>query len=72
MSYPQPLAPSTLGFIRSDIEALASHMQHCATAHGRWAVARAGLQHLRSMAAGRIVTLACIAVLLGTGFAIAA
>lgn len=72
MSYPHSLAPSGIDFIRSDFDALASHMQQCETAHGRWPMARSHLQHARAMAAGRIVTLACVAVLIGIGFAIAA
>jgi adenylosuccinate lyase len=72
MSYPHSLAPSSIDFIRSDFDALASHMQQCETAHGRWPMARSHLQHARAMAAGRIVTLACVAVLIGIGFAIAA
>jgi hypothetical protein len=47
-------------------------MQQCATAHGRWSMARCRLQHLRAIAAGHIVTLACVAVFVGIGFAIAA
>ncbi|MCU4117572.1 hypothetical protein [Variovorax sp. N23] len=72
MSYPHSLAPSNIDFIRSDFDALASHMQQCATAHGRWSMARCRLQHVRAIAAGHIVTLACVAVVVGIGFAIAA
>jgi adenylosuccinate lyase len=72
MSYQHSLAASSIDFIRSDFDALASHMQQCETAHGRWPMARSHLQHARAMAAGRIVTLACVAVIIGIGFAIAA
>jgi hypothetical protein len=72
MSYPHSLAPSNIDFIRSDFDALACHMQQCATAHGRWSMARSHLQHVRAIAAGHIVTLACVAVFVGIGFAIAA
>ena len=56
MSYPHSLAPSNIDFIQSDFDALASHMQQCETAHGRWPMARSHLQHARAIAAGRIVT----------------
>jgi hypothetical protein len=69
MSYPQSLAPSKIDFVQGDFDALASHMQQCATARGRWSTARGHLQHVRAMAAGRIVTLACVAVFIGIGFA---
>ncbi|RZI65810.1 hypothetical protein [Variovorax guangxiensis] len=72
MSYPQTLAPSNIDFVRTDVDALASHMHQCAAAQGRWSVVSAHLQHVRAVAAGRIVTLACVAVVLGIGFAIAA
>ena len=72
MSYPHPLAPSKIDFVRSDFDALASHMQQCETAHGRWPMARSHLQNARSIAAGRIVTLACVAAVIGIGFAIVA
>lgn len=72
MSYPHSLALSNIDFIQSDFDALASHMQQCETAHGRWPMARSHLQHARAIAAGRIVTLACVAVVIGIGFAIAA
>jgi hypothetical protein len=72
MSYPHSLAPSNIDFIRSDFDALASHMQQCESAHGRWPMARSRLQHARAIAAGRIVTLACVAAVIGIGFAIAA
>jgi len=72
MSYPQTLAPSSIDFVRTDVDALASHMHQCAAAQGRWSAVRSHLQHVRAVAAGRIVTLACVAVLLGIGFAVAA
>ena len=72
MSFPYSLAPSSVDFISRDFDALASHMQQCETAHGRWPMARSHLQHARAIAAGRIVTLACVAVVIGIGFAVAA
>ena len=72
MSYPQTLAPSHIDFVRTDVDALASHMHQCAAAHGRWAALGAHLQHARALAAGRIVTLACLAVVVGIGFAVVA
>ena len=72
MSSSHLLAPSNIDFIRSDFDALASHMQQCETAHGRWPMARSHFQHARAVAAGRIVTLACVAVVIGIGFAVAA
>lgn len=71
MAYPHFLAPSSTDFVRSDFDALASHMQQCETAHGRWSLARSHLQHVHGIAAGRIVTLACVAAVIGIGFAIA-
>lgn len=72
MSYPHTLAPSKVDFVRTDVDALASHMHQCALAQGRWSAARGHLQRARALAAGRIVTLACVAVALGIGFAVAA
>ncbi|VTU27496.1 hypothetical protein SRS16CHR_04073 [Variovorax sp. SRS16] len=72
MSSPQSLAHSHIDFVTGDFEALASHMRHCASAQGRWFSVRSHLQRVRSVAAGRIVTMACVAVVLGIGlFAIA-
>ncbi|VTU35265.1 hypothetical protein [Variovorax sp. PBL-E5] len=72
MSSPQSLARSHIDFVTGDFEALASHMRHCASAQGRWFSVRSHLQRVRSVAAGRIVTMACVAVVLGIGlFAIA-
>lgn len=72
MSSPQSLARSPIDFVGGDFEALASHMQHCALAQGRWFAVRSHLQRVRSVAAGRIVTMACVAVVLAIGlFAVA-
>ncbi len=72
MSFPQSLTCAQVDFVSSDIDALALHMRHCAREHGRWFSVRSKLQHVRSAAAGRIVTMACLAVALGIGlFAIA-
>ncbi|MEJ8826897.1 hypothetical protein WKW80_33675 [Variovorax humicola] len=72
MSSPQLLALSQIDFIRGDIDALASHMRHCALAQGRWFAIESQLQRVRSVAAGRIVTMACVAMVLAIGlFAVA-
>ena len=72
MSSPQSLAHSPIDFVSSDFDALALHMRHCARAQGRWFAARSHLQRVRSVAAGRIVTMACVAVVLAIGlFAVA-
>ncbi|MGJ7508044.1 hypothetical protein [Variovorax sp. GT1P44] len=72
MSTPQSLARSQIDFVSGDFDALASHMRHCALAQGRWFAVRSHLQQVRSVAAGRIVTMACVAVVLAIGlFAIA-
>jgi hypothetical protein len=72
MSSPQSLASSQIDFVSGDFDALASHMRHCARAQGRWFAVRSNLQRVRSVAAGRIVTMACLAVVLAIGlFAVA-
>ena len=72
MSTPQSLTHSQVDFVNNDFEALASHMRHCARAHGRWFSMRNHMQRVRALAAGRIVTMACVAVVLGIGlFAVA-
>ncbi len=67
MPVPQTLTHSPIDFVGNDIEALASHMRHCARAHGRWFSLRSHMQRVRALAAGRIVTMACVAVVLGVG-----
>ncbi|MGJ7502893.1 MULTISPECIES: hypothetical protein [Variovorax] len=72
MPVPQSLTHSPIDFVGNDAKALASHMRHCARAHGRWFSLRSHMQRVRALAAGRIVTIACVAVVLGIGlFAIA-
>lgn len=72
MSLPQSLTHPQVDFIGLDVEALASHMRHCARAHGRWFSVQSHMQRVRSLAAGRIVTLACVAAAFGIGlFAVA-
>ncbi|AGU48577.1 hypothetical protein VAPA_1c14650 [Variovorax paradoxus B4] len=72
MSTPQSLTHSQIDFVNNDFEALASHMRHCARAHGRWFSMRSHMQRMRALVAGRIVTMACIAVAFGIGlFAVA-
>ena len=53
--------PSAFDFVRSDFDALSSHMAQCSAAQGRWSAVRGGLQQAHAMAIGRIVTLAFIA-----------
>jgi hypothetical protein len=67
MSSPQSLTCAEVDFVSGDFDALASHMRHCALAHGRWFAIRSKLQRMRSAAAGRIVTMACLAVALVIG-----
>lgn len=67
MSPPQLLARSQIDFIGGDFDALATHMRHCALAQGRWFAMGRHLQRVRSVAAGRIVTMVCVAVVLAIG-----
>jgi hypothetical protein len=66
MSSPQSLH-AKVDFVSGDFAALASHMQDCAQARGRWFTVKSELQRARSAVAGRIVTMACLAVVLLTG-----
>lgn len=63
---PSPLRPQ-VDFVGNDVASLASHMQHCAEAHGRWFATRHLLQQVQAAAAGRIVTIACMAAVIGIG-----
>jgi hypothetical protein len=65
MSSPQPLASSPADFVRDDLHALALHMHHCARARGRWFGLGSQVQRVQALAAGRIVTLACVALAVG-------
>lgn len=65
-SAPSP-AYSPADFITGDVEALAIHMQHCALAKGRWFALASRLQWVRALAAGRLVTVACVAAVLVIG-----
>jgi hypothetical protein len=65
MSSQPSLARPAVDFVSVDIDALASHMRHCAQARGRWFALACHLQQARSAASGRLVTLACVAVLAG-------
>ena len=49
-------------FVSSDFDDLSSHMAHCSAAQGRWSALRSGLRQVHSIAAGRLVTLTCVAV----------
>lgn len=55
-------------FVSSDIDDLASHMSHCAASQSRWFAARSNLQQVHAIAAGRIVTTACIAASVGIAY----
>jgi hypothetical protein len=67
MSSPQSLARPPIDFVSGDFDALATHMRHCARAQGRWFAFNSHLQQVRSVAAGRIVTLACVAAVFAVG-----
>ena len=68
MSHPPSITRPAVDLVHSDLEALASHMRHCATAQGRWFSMRSNLHDIRAIAAGRIVTMACLALAVGAGF----
>ena len=59
---------SAFDFVGSDIDALAVHMGHCAASRGRWFAMRGNLQQVHAIAAGRIVTMACIATSVAIAF----
>ena len=72
MPVQQSAIHSSVDFVTADFEALASHMRHCAHARGRWFSIRSHMQRARALAAGRIVTMAFAAVVVGVGvFALA-
>lgn len=62
-----PQSESPADFVHSDVAALEAHMRDCAQSRGRLFKLRGGLQTVHSMAAGRLVTLACVAVVLTLG-----
>jgi len=64
MSSRSPLFPD---FVSSDVTALADHMRHCAQSRGPLFRLRGGLQTAQALAAGRIVTLACVVMVFGVG-----
>ncbi len=69
MSFTQSLISSpkphpSVDFVSSDFEALASHMQNCERSRDRFFALKSSLQVVRSLLAGRLVTVACVAVLL--------
>ena len=67
MSSPHSLTHAKIDFVSGDFDALAAHMRHCASAQGRWFTVKSELQRARSALAGRIVTMACLAVVLLIG-----
>ena len=58
-----PKPHPSVDFVGSDFEALASHMQHCERTRDPLFGLKSGLQVVRSLVAGRLVTAACVAVL---------
>lgn len=62
MPAPPSLTHAPVDFVRSDFEALASHMRHCERDQGRWFTVTTEWERVRSLAAGRIVTLSCLAL----------
>ncbi|VTU46156.1 hypothetical protein [Variovorax sp. PBL-E5] len=72
MSSPHTHAHSQIDLVCGDVEALASHMRQCALAQERMFAFKSSLQQVRSVAAGYLVTIACVAVVFGLGmFAVA-
>ncbi len=69
MSTSQSSVVSQGDFVTGDVNALALHMRDCARAHGRMVSLRSGLQRAHSLMAGRIVTMAFLAVVIGVGMA---
>lgn len=67
MSSPHSSSLSPSDFVAGDLHALALHMRDCAQAHGPMSSATRGLEWMHTMAAGRIVTIAFSAVVLGLG-----
>lgn len=63
MSFNSPLAD----FVTGDVASLAAHMRDCEQSRGPMFRLRGKLQAVQSVAAGRIVTLACVTVVLGCG-----
>jgi len=59
-----PLFPD---FVSSDVAALAAHMRDCADSRGPLFRLRGGLQTAHALAAGRIVTLACVVCVVAAG-----
>lgn len=66
---PSPSMPNRLSsdLVHGDLDALATHMRHCARAQGRWFSMRSSLCDFRAIAAGRIVTTACLALVISAG-----
>jgi hypothetical protein len=70
MSSPQSSAIShalPADFVSGDFDALALHMRACARGRGPMFTLQSGLQRVQSMAAGRIVTVAFVAFVMGLG-----
>lgn len=74
MSSPHSPAHSQIqiDFVSDDVDALASHMRQCALARERLFAFKSSLQRVRSVVAGHIVTIVCVAVVLGLGMFAAA
>ncbi len=70
MSSPQSSAVSHAlpgDFVTGDFDALALHMRECARGRGPMFTLQSGLQRVHSMAAGRVVTVAFVAFVMGLG-----
>ena len=67
MSSPLSPTPAPTDFVSGDLEALARHMRHCTSARGPWFAIESHLERMHSVAAGRIVTLASVSVVLAIG-----
>jgi len=64
--------PSTTGadFVDSDTAELASHMNHCASARGRFFALHGALESTQSALSARIVTVAALLAVAVTAYAV--
>lgn len=61
-----PGTSTSVDFVPGDLAALASHMQRCARSHGAMSGFKSALQRGRAVAAGRLVTMACMVAVVAT------
>ena len=61
---PTRMAPSDLMALTSDMDSLAQHMRHCASARGKWPRVHQALQATHGLMSPRIVTVAALGSLL--------